>query len=435
MELKYIRDPIHGYLEINELEKKIIDSWPVQRLRGIKQLSVAYHVYPGGDHARFSHALGTMHLAGAIADVLAQSGVISKEERQLVRIAGLLHDIGHGPFSHSFEEVLVKHRGLNHEEMGKRVIKESELADRISEIGYSAREVVDLAFGKGMEKKHYLHQIVASQIDADKLDFLVRDSYYTGVEYGKIDIRRLIQAMSVYGDDIAIDLKALFALEAFMIARYEMFLAVYYHHAVRAAEILLHKAMDCAHEIAGLTTFDSIEEFLRMDDAFVLVKLRSLDPSKFSNPEERRAADLAKQMMNRMDRRELLKAAYQRTVHISDPYVAKLLSDEMVRKQKEREIAKLSGVDPEFVIVDVPTLDSIPYYPREIDPMEIPVFRTTTGDRKELVPVSQYSRLINVLKGYVDLVRVYTTREHLDRVERAADEIFKSLPLTAQISM
>ncbi len=435
MTLKYVRDPIHGYIAITDAEKRIIDTWPVQRLRGIKQLSIACLVYPGADHTRFSHALGTMHVAGAIADVLSQTGEISEDDHQLIRIAGLLHDIGHGPFSHSFEEILVKHRGLNHEEMGKQVIKKSELADAISEIGYSPQDVVDLVFEKESAKKRYLHQIIASQIDADKLDFLVRDSYYTGVEYGRIDINRLIQAMSVYQEDIAIDLKALYALEAFMIARYEMFLAVYYHHAVRAAEILLHKAMDHAHEIAGFSTFGSVEEFLRMDDAYVLTKLRTLDPSKFSNAEERKAAELAKQMMGQLDRRQLLKAAYQRTVHISDPYVARLLSDEVVRKQKEEEIAQKAGVDPEYVTVDVPTLDSIPYYPRDIDPMEIPVFHTTASGKRELVPVSQYSRLINVLKGYVDVVRVYTTKEHREKVERAATEVFKSLPFAAQISM
>jgi hypothetical protein len=433
MPLKYVRDPIHGYIAITDVERRVMDTWPVQRLRGIKQLSIASVVYPGADHTRFCHALGAMHVAGLITDVLQQTVELSRNEWQLVRLAGLLHDIGHGPFSHSFEEILVKHRELNHEEMGKLVLRKSELADALKEVGYTPEDIIDLTFGK--KAKRYLHQVTASQVDADKLDFLVRDSYYTGVEYGRIDINRLIQAMSVYGEDIAIDLKALYALEAFMIARYEMFLAVYYHHAVRAAEILLHKAMDYAHEVAGLSTFDTVEEFLRMDDAYVLTRLRALDPASYANPEERRAAELARRMMGQLDRRQLLKAAYQRNVHISDPYVAKLLSDEGVRRQKEEEIAEAAGVDPEEVIVDVPTLDSIPYYPREIDPMEIPVFRTTGEGKRELVPVSQYSRLINVLKGYVDVVRVYTSQEHRAKVERAAAEVFKSLPFAAQISM
>jgi hypothetical protein len=435
MFVKYVRDPIHGYIGITEAERRVIDTWPVQRLRGIKQLSVASVVYPGADHTRFSHALGAMHVAGQIADALGRSIELPRDEWQLLRLAGLLHDMGHGPFSHSFEEVLAKHRGLNHEEMGKRVVAESELSDALKEIGFTPKDVIELTFGKGAGKKRYLHQVTASQVDADKLDFLVRDSYYTGVEYGRIDINRLIQAMSVYGEDIAIDLKALYALEAFMIARYEMFLAVYYHRAVRAAEILLHKAMDHAHELIGLTTFEDVDEFLRMDDGYVTTKLRELDPARFKTQEERRAAELAKEMIELLNNRRLLKAAYQRNVHIRDPYVAQLLSDEGVRRQKEEEIAERAGIDPERVVVDVPTLDSIPYYPREIDPMEVPVFRVTGEGERELVPVSQYSQLINVLKGYVDIVRVYTPKEHRAEVEKAAAEVFKTLPFAAQISM
>jgi len=431
---KYIRDPIHGYIGVTEAEKRVVDSWPVQRLRGIKQLSIASIVYPGGDHSRFSHALGAMHVAGLIADILKKSVEISDDEWQLLRLAGLLHDIGHGPFSHSFEEVMVKHKGLNHEQMGKDVVKKSEIADALKEIGFKPDDIIDLTFGKETKEKRYLHQVTASQVDADKLDFLVRDAYCTGVEYGRIDTSRLIQAMSVCGGDMAIDLKALYALESFMIARYQMFLAVYYHRAVRAAEILLNKAMDYAHELIGLTTFDDIDGFLRMDDAYVTTKLRELDPAKLKG-EEKKSAELAKEMVERLDTRKLLKAAYQRNVHIRDPYVARLLSDEGVRRQKEKEIAEGAGVDPEHVIVDVPTLDSIPYYPREVDPMEIPVFRITSDGKKELVPVSQYSQLINVLKGYVNVVRVYTVTEYREKVEKAAAEVFKTLPFAAQISM
>lgn len=435
MFIKYVRDPIYGYVGMTDVEKRIIDTWPVQRLRGIRQLSVTSITYPGGDHTRFSHALGTMHIAGQIADSLRSSIEISNDEWQLVRLAGLLHDIGHGPFSHSYEEILVKYRGLNHEQMGREVVEKSELADALKGCGFKPSDVTELTFGKEMKDKRYLHQITASQVDADKLDFLVRDSYFTGVEYGRIDISRLVQAMEVCGGDVAIDLKALYALEAFMIARYEMFLAVYYHHAVRAAEILLHKAMDYAHELIGLTTFKDVDEFLQMDDAYVTTKLRELDPNEIEDPEKRKLAELAKATMARLESRNLLKAAYQRDVHIRDPYVARLLSDEAVRHQKELDIAKRAGVDPEHVVVDVPTLDSIPYYPREIDPMEVPVYRVTSEGEKEIVQLSNYSRLINVLKGYIDIIRVYTLSEHRAKIERAAADVFKTLPFAAQISM
>lgn len=435
MALKYIRDPVHGYISISEVERKIIDTWPVQRLRGIKQLSIASIVYPGGEHTRFSHALGAMHVAGQIVDSLKKSVEISDDERQLVRLASLLHDIGHGPFSHSYEELLVKKLGVNHEQMGERVVRESELANVMKDCGFRPEEIIDLAFGKESKDKRYLHQITSSQVDADKMDFLIRDSYYTGVEYGRIDISRLIQAMDVCGNDIAIDLKALYALEAFIIARYEMFLAVYYHHAVRSAEIILHKAMGYADELIGLTDLDGIDKFLKLDDAYVATKMRELNPNDFVDLEKRRLAEKAKKTMAMLDARKLLKVAYQRDVHIKDSYVAKLLSDKAVRHQKELEIAKQAGIESDDVVVDVPTLDSVPYYPREIDPMEIPVFTTTGNNDKELVQLSRYSRLINVLKGYVDIIRVYTSPEHRAKVEKAADEVFKALPFSAQISM
>jgi putative nucleotidyltransferase with HDIG domain len=433
MFVKYIRDPVHGYIGMTDVEMQIMDTLPVQRLRGIKQLSVAHLTYPGALHSRFSHSLGVMHLAGQMAESLRRSAVISDEDWQLIRLAGLLHDIGHGPFSHSYEEILLKHRKMNHEDLGVQIIEGSELADVIKNCGFSPGEIISIIKGSG-RKEGYLHQIVSSQVDADKMDFLLRDSYFTGAEYGRIDVNRLIQAMGVMDDEIAVDLKALFALEAFMIARYEMFLAVYYHHSVRAADILLRKAMEYGNELIGLTTFIGVDEFLRLDDSYVVTRLRELDPKKF-NSHERELAYKAREMMRRLDRRELLKAAYQRDVYVKDEYVAKLLSDEEVRHQKEREIAQKAGVDPEQVVVDVPTLDSIPYYPREIDPMEVPVFRVASDGGKEPARLSNYSRLINVLKGYVDIIRVYTQPNYRSQVERAAIEVFKTLPLSAQISM
>jgi len=433
MFIKYVRDPVHGYIGMTDVEKLVMDTLPLQRLRGIKQLSVTHITYPGADHSRFSHALGTMHLAGQIAENLRRSISVTDDEWQMTRLAGLLHDIGHGPFSHSYEEILVKHRGLNHEQMGREVLEKSELADVLKACGFEPAEVTELTFGKPEREKRHLRQVIASQVDADKMDFLLRDSYFTGVEYGHIDVNRLIQATEVIENEIAIDLKALYALEAFMIARYEMFLAVYYHHSVRAGAVMLHKAMDYAHELLGLTTFRDVDEFLKLDDFYLMTHLRELDPEHV-DAADRASADKARDMMLRLDRRELLKMAYQRDVHVKDEYIAKLLSDEAVRHQKEVEIAQRAGIDPEYVVVDVPTLDSIPYYPREIDPMEVPVFRATSGGEREPVQLSSYSRLIDVLKGYVDIIRVYTLREHRERVEQAAKEVFKTLPFTAQIS-
>lgn len=430
---KHVRDPVHGYIGLTEVEKEIIDTYPVQRLRRIKQLSVSSIAYPGGDHARFSHALGTMHLAGKVAESLKTGTDISDEDWQFIRLAGLLHDIGHGPFSHSYEEILSADMGMTHEDMGEKVIRESSLAGEIEAQGYNPDELAELIFGDPKGEK-YMKQIITSQFDADKMDFLVRDSYFTGVEYGQIDVHRLIQAMEVVDEDIAIDKKALSALETFMIARYEMFLTVYYHHSVRAAEIMLNTAMRHSKDLLGLTDFEDIEEFLQLDDAYLMNGLRGLDPSEYEG-EDREDAEIAKQFYEMLTRRELLKPAYNQNIHVEDEYVAGLMGDKSVREHKEKEIAEEAGVDPEEVTVDVPTLTSLPYYPREIDPLEVPVFEDIVGEGKELIPLSKQSRLVDVLKGYVDLVRVYTSPEARKEVGEAAEKVFGKSPLSAQVSM
>ena len=429
MFVKYIRDPVHGYIGMTDVERRVIDTPVVQRLRGIKQLSVASVVYPGAEHTRFSHSVGAMHVAGMMVDALSRTADISDDERQLIRLAALLHDVGHGPFSHSSEEILVKHRGLNHEELGKLVITKSELADVLRGCGYEPREIVGL--GAKARGKRYMRQVISSQFDSDRMDFLVRDSYFTGVEYGKIDISRIVQAMEVVDGSIAVDLKALYALEAFMIARYEMFLAVYYHHAVRAAEIMLHRAMESVHDIIGLTTFGDISEFLELDDSLIMSRLRALGKG-----ERGREVDVerARRMVEMLSGRKLLKPAYQRAVHVSDPFVARLLGEESVRRQNEEEIARRAGISPDMVFVDVPTLASVPLYPREADPMEIQVF-STSGGRRTVSRLSEHSRLVNVMRGYTDVIRVYTFPEHRERVERATSRVFRIQPLSARISM
>ncbi|MFP4006165.1 MAG: HD domain-containing protein, partial [Candidatus Hadarchaeia archaeon] len=253
MFVKYVRDPVLGYIGITDVERNIIDTRAVQRMRRIKQLSISSAVYPGAVHSRFSHAIGVMHIAGRMMDSLGEYVEVNEEDWQLMRLAGLLHDVGHGPFSHTYEGILSEKLDLTHEDMGRRVLEESNLSDKISSQGYNSSELAELIFGEP-ETEKFLKHIITSQFDADKMDFLLRDSYFSGVQYGQVDIQRLIQAMEIIDGNIALDKKALSALEAFMIARYEMFMNVYYHHTVRAADIMLKKAMKNVDEILGLTT-------------------------------------------------------------------------------------------------------------------------------------------------------------------------------------
>ncbi|MFW5913240.1 MAG: HD domain-containing protein [Candidatus Hadarchaeota archaeon] len=433
MFVKYVRDPVFGYIGITDVERNIIDTRAVQRMRRIKQLSISSAVYPGAVHSRFSHAIGVMHIAGRMMDSLGEYVEVNEEDWQLMRLAGLLHDVGHGPFSHTYEGILSEKLDLTHEDMGRRVLEESNLSDKISSQGYNSSELAELIFGEP-ETEKFLKHIITSQFDADKMDFLLRDSYFSGVQYGQVDIQRLIQAMEIIDGNIALDKKALSALEAFMIARYEMFMNVYYHHTVRAADIMLKKAMKNVDEILGLTTFEDIDEFLEMDDAYVINGLRRLNPDDYSGA-EKEGAEKAEKIFRDLESRNLIKTAFDRDVHVKDEYVAKLLGDYAVRRGREKEIASRAGVDPEHVTVDVPTLASMPYYPRDIDPAEVPLFEKDVDGKKREVSLSRNSRLVNVLRGYVDLIRVYTPQKYRNKVCKVSEEVFKELPLSAQLSM
>ena len=178
-----IRDPVHGYIFMSNIEKDLINSKPIQRLRRIKQLSGAYFTYPGAEHSRFSHSLGVMHLAGILGKHLEERGYIDEEEVQKLRVAGLLHDVGHGPFSHVYEEILHKYRNVTHEDLAQWLIKESIVKDILEKYGYSPDEMADLAIGRAdLGKKSFINQVIASQFDVDIMDYLVRDSYFAGVE-------------------------------------------------------------------------------------------------------------------------------------------------------------------------------------------------------------------------------------------------------------
>ncbi|MEM3641460.1 MAG: HD domain-containing protein, partial [Candidatus Bathyarchaeia archaeon] len=172
-----IKDPVHGYVYITAEEKEIIDSYPVQRLRRLRQLAGAEYVYPGANHTRFEHSVGVMYLAGKVVENPNISQFINPEEAEMVRLAALLHDVGHGPFSHIFEHLLEK-QNKTHEDLTLWITQCSELKDIISKLGYEADDIGKLAIGRlHKQGKIFLDQIISSAIDVDKLDFIVRDTY------------------------------------------------------------------------------------------------------------------------------------------------------------------------------------------------------------------------------------------------------------------
>jgi len=425
-----INDPIHGFIGLTDIEAKIINSQPYQRLRRIKQLSGGHFVYPTAEHTRFGHCIGVMYLAGISGKRLLDRMGLGDKKLQEVRLAGLLHDIGHGPFSHVFEEVLLEKREMNHEDVTEWIILTSEVGDLIEAEGISKKRIGDLVRGRQKTKKdRIIAGIVAGQIDSDKMDYLIRDSFYCGVNYGLVDIHRLIDSIEISKEyQMQFDIAARGALESFLFARYEMFLNVYYHKTVRSVEVMLVKLINAADNTLKLTSFSSPEEFLELDDMSLISRIRNIDPSESEDAAE------AVRMVDLLDSRVLYKSAFEKVLHTQDRFVSKILTKSKVRESIQEEIASIAGVEKEEVIVDVPTLPSVPYNPHQLDPMEISIFEIIEGKR---IPhnLSDYSNIAEMMKTYLDVIRVYTFDKNRVKVGKAARAVFQEVPDTAMIHM
>ncbi len=425
-----INDPIHGFIGLTDIEAKIINSLPYQRLRRIKQLSGGHFVYPTAEHTRFGHCIGVMYLAGLSGKRLLNRMGLGDKKLQEIRIAGLLHDIGHGPFSHVFEEVLIEKRGMNHEDVTEWIILKSELGEMLESEGISKKRIGDLVRGRQKTKKDsIIAGIVAGQIDSDKMDYLIRDSFYCGVNYGLVDIHRLIDSIEISKDyQMQFDIAARGALESFLVARYEMFLNVYYHKTVRSVEVMLIKLINAADNTLQLTSFSTPEEFIELDDMSLISRIRSIDPSESEDAKE------AARMVNLLDSRVLYKSAFEKVLHTQDRFVSKILTKSKVRESIQEEIAAIAGVEKDEVIVDVPTLPSVPYNPHQLDPMEINIFEIIDGKR---IPhnLSEYSNIAEMMKVYLDVIRVYTFEKNRVKVGKAARAVFQEVPDAALIHM
>jgi HD superfamily phosphohydrolase len=417
-----IKDPVHGYVYLTEAEKEIIDSYPMQRLRRLRQLAGSEYVYPGANHTRFEHCVGVMYLAGKVVENPNVSRMVTDEEMDMTRVAGLMHDVGHGPFSHVFEQLLIKDLEKTHEDITSWIIAKGELSDKISKMGYKPEEVGALAVGKLHKPgKAFLDQIISSAVDVDKQDFIVRDTFHTGAEYGFIDVFRLIHALDVLGEDLAVEQGALSALEAFMIARIESFKSIYFHRVGRAAQIMLAMAMEKADEELGLTAFKTPEKYLAMDDYTVWAALKKCEASR--------------PIIDDLEQRRMLKCAYERTFYEKDAMVSNIFGRDAYRRQMQSEIAKEAGVEPEAVVIDVPTVPSVPYHHAVLmESMEIPVFSRSQVGKKTPYRLSDISKIIENLKGFINILRVYTNAADRAKVEQATAKILGRIPATAKIS-
>ena len=256
---KIINDPVHGFINIpSDIIHDIIEHPYFQRLRRIKQLGLTYYVYPGAIHTRFQHGLGAMHLMSSAIDVIRSKGHdITEAEARAARCAILLHDIGHGPFSHALEHTLIK--GIRHEILSEILMKKLDM-----EFGGALTTAIDIFTGR--YKKKFLHQLVSGQLDMDRMDYLKRDSYFTGVSEGVIGSDRIIKMLNVVNDQLVVEQKGIYSIENFLIARRLMFWQVYFHKTAIGAEKLLisilRRANDLVQQGEKLFCTPGLEYFL-----------------------------------------------------------------------------------------------------------------------------------------------------------------------------
>jgi HD superfamily phosphohydrolase len=277
--VKRIFDPVHHFIELSTAEARLLDLPAMQRLRRLRQLGLAYLAFPSAEHSRFTHALGALAMGTAAFDQLVRGGRAffgdSSDvayQRRLVRAALLLHDVGHGPFSHSCETVL----GTAHEARTADLIGLPELDRGIADLEVDAADVLGLIVGDPRSRYPALRELVSGpNLDADRMDYLLRDAYFTGVSTGRYDAEQLVASLRVLERDgkhvIGVDRRGVVALESFVMARYMMFASVYFHHTTRMFERILH---DVLRDLwPNPRALDPIEEFLRWDDFRVLNSL------------------------------------------------------------------------------------------------------------------------------------------------------------------
>ena len=403
-----IIDPIHDFIRVYDHELEIIDNPIFQRLRRIRQLSGAHLTYPAAQHTRFEHSLGVMHIASQAGQALKEKEILKSDDIEILRLAGLLHDIGHGPFSHLFEEI-IQQKKISHEDFGKNLILKSEIGDSLSKNGYDKRSITKVAFGDS--KYQYLNEIVSGTLSADMMDYLLRDGYFTGAEHAKIDHKRLTQSLDVHKKKLALEKSALYSFESMMHSRYQMFKAVYFHKTVRAAEVMLIEALRLSDDEFGFTSFN-MNEFVKLTDEYVLSILLSSKSSKL-----KRARKFAEDYQNR----KLLKCVYERIL------TSKMLLEKTKTNEIRSSLSKKSKVDENEIFVDSSVTPSIPLAPSKKESKQIILITNENGKpQAQELPISKIP-VVSAISGFMNILRVYTPQKNRKKVEIAAKSILGDL--------
>ena len=388
---KFIRDSIHGNLPLDPFEIEVLDYPQLQRLRRVKQLGFISLIYPGANHSRFEHSIGTMHLASKLADQLE----LSKDDKDLVRIAGLLHDAGHGPFSHVSEAVL----GVNHDEITAFVIEKTSIHDKLSE-KFDTKEIIDIINGEGK-----LGPIISGDLDMDRMDYLIRDSHYTGVAYGVIDTERIISNLKLERE-LILDIKGVQAAESALTARYLMYPSVYQHHTTRIINAMFRR---CLRDLINQDNLDP-KDMYKYDDSDMISMCRHSE-------------GLSREMMEKIDNRNLLKRAKVLPVNLfEEPEKIFKIEKEDILKAEE-EISEDFNLNRDYTILNIAE------YPRFEEMKTLVEF----GDK--LYHLSEISSIVDALNNArfnsSDLC-LFVDKEDIEKVRRLKIENYLDLPETTR---
>jgi hypothetical protein len=366
---KEFSDPIHQLIKADQCETKVINSFPIQRLRFIKQLGITYLVFPSAQHSRFEHSLGTMELAGRLFKSLDL-----KDERlySLFRLAGLLHDVGHTPFSHTTEVLL---GDKSHENIGERVIFEEGVADILKDCGYTDEEIniiVRIAF----KKDKSFPKIITGEFGADRMDYLRRDAYFCGTSYGFFDYSRLLENILLIDGKKCVHISALRSLESFILGRYFMYSQVYFHKVVCILNIHLKEV---------------IEDFF---------KEGLLDPRDFHRKTDNHVISL---MLDRHEeervRRILGREHYREVFFTSSKEVFEYVKDRLLEKYEE-DLLRFDHISKKVLDEDIPLWDG-----------------------SKLKSLREVSHLVSSLRD-IEFYRIYAHPKHKDDVKSYVRKVY-----------
>jgi hypothetical protein len=402
-ERRMVNDPIHGFIELSDLLEELINTPEVQRLAWIRQTGLTSLVYPGANHTRLEHSLGVAFVAGQIAEHLG----LSQKEKDLIQAVGLLHDIGHTPMSHALEPMLkVDHMDLTAAMvLGKTKIPvdgTGEIPSILKKHGLNPEDVAAI-ITESYRKKPYLQDIMHGTLDADQLDYLIRDAHYTGVSYGVIDIDRIIKTMTIVCKKICVSEKSVDTVEEALIARDHMYAAVYLHHTTRIAEMMLLRAAQSVSE--------KLRNFWYWTDFELLERLRTASP-------------YAKEMTERLIYRNLFKRTFElRPDQIGVKEKARL--EEFARHGEdwvERQIAKETGLEKKYLIVDMP-LETLKVTEPRIKELGVRILRKD-GSVVDVCDISPIARALLEQQPVHSVFSVYVPEEWRGIVGKAVKKMF-----------